>query len=99
MPFVGLYLILGGAAGMAGERRPMIWRPILIGLSAVAWGLLLSAFVWVAFHTGGALVLRAEHLGHPAAPEASLEGVRAEAPRFERRHDLQVYARRLPRAS
>jgi hypothetical protein len=54
MPFVGLYLILGGAAvaagrraGWAGKRWPKIWRPMLIGLLAVAWGLLLSAFFWL----------------------------------------------------
>jgi uncharacterized membrane protein len=51
MPFVGLYLVLGGGAALLRRpgvaRQPPAWRPLLIGVAALAWGLALSAFFWL----------------------------------------------------
>jgi len=51
MPFVGLYLLLGGGAVLllrpVGGRLPRSWWPLWIGLAALAWGLALSAFFWL----------------------------------------------------
>ena len=55
MPFVGLYLLLGGGAALRqtrsavnpGGTRAGAWRPVVVGLVALAWGLALSAFFWL----------------------------------------------------
>ncbi len=46
LPFLGIYVILGGA----GRG----WRPLGVSLAALAWGLALSAFFWLpALREGG----------------------------------------------
>jgi hypothetical protein len=50
MPFIGLYLLLGGAALLhrpSAGREQRAWRPVVAGLAALAWGLALSAFFWL----------------------------------------------------
>lgn len=50
MPFVGLYLLLGGADRLrrpSAGQGPRAWAPAAVGLAALAWGLVLSAFFWL----------------------------------------------------
>jgi hypothetical protein len=50
MPFVALCLVLGGA-GLLGwpgvGQGPRAWRPVVLALAALAWGLALCAFFWL----------------------------------------------------
>jgi hypothetical protein len=63
MPFLVLYLLLGGAAllrrnGRQSEARASRSLPALLGLAALAWGLALSAFFWLpALREAGAVQL------------------------------------------